>query len=208
MISDHWELQAKQFILTAGAGNEALVSALGGREPAMQRRPLQQVFMKHEYQEPFYGHCTGSSAAPRLTISSHRTSSGEPVWYLGGDLATEGADAEPEQLIAKARSEIAELLPWIDFGQCQWRTLRLDRGEPLQSALLRPDSAFVGAVDSVDNTLVAWPTKLSLSPNLGNEIEAALDTRGVTPGPATDLSLLQELGRPGIAPAYWDTLFA
>lgn len=208
ICGDGWELQAKQVILTAGTGNEALVSALGGTEPAMQRRPLQQVFMKHEYQPPFYAHCTGGSAAPRLTISSHRTSSGEPVWYLGGDLATEGADADPEALIAKAKSEIAELLPWIDFGHCQWRTLRLDRGEPRQSALLRPDSAFVGAVDSVDNALVAWPTKLSLSPNLADEIEDALQTRGITAGPATDLSLLQGLGRPGIAPAYWDTLFA
>ena len=111
-------------------------------------------------------------------------------------------------MITKAKSEIAALLPWIDFGQCQWRTLRLDRGEPRQSALLRPDSAFVGAVDSVDNALVAWPTKLSLSPNLADEIDDALARRGITAGPATDLSPLQTLDRPGIAPAYWDTLFA
>jgi hypothetical protein len=163
--------------------------------------------MKHEYPEPFYAHCTGASAAPRLTISSHQTSDGQPIWYLGGDLATEGADADPETLIAKAKSEIAELLPWIDFGQCQWRTIRLDRGEPMQSALLRPDSAFVGQVDSVDNTLVAWPTKLSLSPNLADEIDLALAQRGVSPGDASDLSSLASLGRPGIAPTYWDTLF-
>jgi len=206
--SEGWELQAKQFILTAGIGNEALVAALGGREPAMQRRPLQQVFMKHEYQPAFYAHCTGGSAAPRLTISTHRTSAGEPIWYLGGELATGGADADPDELIASARAEIDELLPWIDFGQCQWRTLRLDRGEPRQSALLRPDSAFVGAVDSVDNALVAWPTKLSLSPNLANEIDAALSRRGVSAGPASDLSPLKDLGTPEIAPAYWDTLFS
>ena len=207
IIGDTWELRAKQVILTAGAGNEALVSALGGKEPAMQRRPLQQVVMKHEYPEPFYAHCTGASAAPRLTVSSHHNSAGEPVWYLGGDLATEGADADPQQLIAKAQSEIAELLPWIDFGQCQWATVRLDRGEPRQSAMLRPDSAFVGAVDSVDNALVAWPTKLSLSPNLADEIDAALQERGIVVGPATDLSALEPLGRPAIAATYWDTLF-
>ena len=207
IIGDTWELRAKQVILTAGAGNEALVSALGGKEPAMQRRPLQQVVMKHEYPEPFYAHCTGASAAPRLTVSSHHNSAGEPVWYLGGDLATEGADADPQQLIAKAQSEIAELLPWIDFGQCQWATVRLDRGEPRQSAMLRPDSAFVGAVDSVDNALVAWPTKLSLSPNLADEIDAALEERGIVAGPATDLSGLEPLGRPAVASTYWDTLF-
>lgn len=202
-----WELHPRQLILTAGAGNESLVKALGGSEPAMQRRPLQQVLMKHEYPEPFYSHCTGGSASPRLTISSHRTSAGEPVWYLGGELATEGADAEPEQLIAKAKREIAELLPWIDFGQCEWRSLRLDRGEPRQSALLRPDSAFVGQVDSVANTLVAWPTKLSLSPNLADEIDLALAQRGIAPGDSSDLSALEDLGRPVIASTYWDTLF-
>jgi hypothetical protein len=194
-------------ILTAGASNEALIKALGANEPAMQRRPLQQVLMKHEYAEPFYSHCTGGSAAPRLTISSHKNSSGEPVWYLGGDLATEGANADPDQLIAKAQREVAELLPWIDFGQCQWRTLQLDRGEPLQSALLRPDSAFVGPVEGVDNALVAWPTKLSLSPNLADEVDIALQQRNVIPGPATDLTALEDLGRPGIAETYWDSVF-
>lgn len=206
--SPDWELHPRQLILTAGAGNEALISALGGSEPAMQRRPLQQVVMKHEYPEPFYSHCTGGSASPRLTISSHKTSHGEPVWYLGGDLATEGADADPDQLIQKAQQEIAELLPWIDFGQCHWRTLRLDRGEPLQSALLRPDSAFVGPVDSVNNALVGWPTKLSLTPNLADEVDIALMERGIIPGPATDLTPLAATGRPAVAATYWDTLFA
>ncbi len=205
--SQDWELHPQQLILTAGAGNEALVNALGGNEPAMQRRPLQQVVMKHEYAEPFYSHCTGGSASPRLTISSHKNSDGEPVWYLGGDLATEGANIEPAQLIAKAQREISELLPWIDFGQCQWRTIRLDRGEPRQSALLRPDSAYVGPVESVDNVLVAWPTKLSLTPNLADEIDIALQQRGIAPGPATDLTALDTLGRPGIAATYWDSLF-
>ncbi len=201
------ELRPRQLILAAGTGNEGLVQALGGSEPAMQRRPLQQVIVKHEYPEPFYSHCTGGSSNPRLTISSHRTSAGEPVWYLGGDLATEGADADPQLLIDKARNELAELLPWIDFGHCQWRTIRLDRGEPKQSALLRPDSAFVGPVDSVDNALVAWPTKLSLSPHLGDEIELALGQREIAPGGPCDLSALQGLGTPDQAPVYWDSLF-
>ena len=202
------ELRPRQLLLTAGTGNEELVKALGGTEPAMQRRPLQQVLVKHEYAEPFYSHCTGASSSPRLTISSHRTSRGEPVWYLGGDLATEGADAPEQELIAKARHELDELMPWIDFGQCQWRTLRLDRGEPRQSALLRPDSAFVGPVDSVDNALVAWPTKLSLSPNLADEIDLALAQRGIEPVPSPDLGPLQAMGRPAIAQSCWDSLFS
>ncbi|KAA1190631.1 FAD-dependent oxidoreductase [Pseudohalioglobus sediminis] len=206
--SPQMELRPRQLLLTAGVGNEALVQALGGSEPAMQRRPLQQVLVKHQYAEPFYAHCTGASSSPRLTISSHRTSAGEPVWYLGGDLATEGADAPAEEVIARAQAELNELLPWIDFGDCQWRTLRLDRGEPRQSALLRPDSAYVGAVDSVDNALVAWPTKLSLTPNLADEVDLALAARDIAPGPETDIAPLAAWGRPGIAETCWDTLFS
>lgn len=201
------DIRAKRFILTAGTGNEAMIRDLGGEAPAMQRRPLQQVIVKHNYPEPFFAHCTGGNATPRLTISSHRTSAGEPVWYLGGDLATEGADEPPQQLIDKARKELTDLLPWIDFGASQWATIRLDRAEPRQSALLRPDSAFVGAVDSVDNTLVAWPTKLSLSPHLADEIEQQLQQQDIQPGEQPDYSLLQPLGQPAIAATYWDTLF-
>jgi hypothetical protein len=174
----------------------------------MQRRPLQQVLVKHQYQEPFFAHCMGGNPNPRLTISSHRTAAGEPVWYLGGDLATEAADQSPEWLIRQAQQELAELLPWIDLGQAEWRTLRLDRAEPKQSNLLRPDSAFVGEVEGVNNALAAWPTKLSLSPHLADEIEARLDAEGVAPGTGDDLSALQALGRPSPAATYWDTLFS
>lgn len=200
------EVRARQVFLTAGAGNEALVKALGGNEPAMQRRPLQQVLMKHHYAEPFYAHCTGAGASPRLTISSHRTASGEPVWYLGGALADEGANDDPATLISRARAEIEELLPWLDFGVTDWATVRLDRAEPRQSALLRPDSAFVGAVDSVSNAFAAWPTKLTLSPNLADEIDALLGEKGVEPTAQMDCSPLAALGRPALAATYWDTL--
>lgn len=200
-------VRPKQLLLTAGAGNEALVKALGGKEPAMQRRPLQQVLVKHQYKEKFFAHCTGGGASPRLTISTHRTSDGEPVWYLGGDLATESADDDPALLISKAQSELSQLLPWIDLGDTQWSTMRLDRAEPRQSALLRPDSAFVGRVDSVENTLVAWPTKLALSPNLADEIETQLKLRGILPTLTPDLSPLTALGQPKIATTYWDKLF-
>jgi len=197
----------QKLLLTAGVGNEQLIAALGGSGPAMQRRPLQQVLVKHEYREPFFAHCMGGNPNPRLTISSHFTKTGEPVWYLGGDLATEAAEEDSETLIAKAKQELSDLLPWIELGKSQWRTLRLDRAEPKQSTLLRPDSAFVGAVEGTENVLAAWPTKLSLSPHLGNEIEAWLDTDAIVPGPPCDLAPLHALGKPEPAPTYWDTLF-
>lgn len=201
-------LLAEQLVLTAGAGNESLIAALGSQVPAMQRRPLQQVLVRHQYPESFYGHCMGSNPSPRLTVSSHRCLDGQPVWYLGGDLATAGAGDDPAKLITKAQAELRELLPWVDFGKTEWTTVTLDRAEPRQSALLRPDSAFVGKLDSVDNALAAWPTKLTLGPDLADEIERQLASANILPRHQPDLAPLQHLGRPSIAAALWDTLFS
>lgn len=203
----HCTVVPERLILTAGTGNESLIARLGGTSPAMQRRPLQQVLVKHQYQESFFAHCMGGNPSPRLTITSHRTQRGDPLWYLGGDLATGGVNKDPQQLIDTAQDEIAALLPWVELGQTQWRTVSLDRAEPRQSILIKPDSAFVGKVDGSANTLAAWPTKLTLSPHLADEIERHLAAEGIGPRHQPDLSLLTSQGQPPIAPAYWDTLF-
>jgi glycerol-3-phosphate dehydrogenase len=197
----------EQLLLTAGAGNEALVKALGSTRPAMQRRPLQQVLVRHQYLEPFYGHCMGSNPSPRLTISSHRDHHGRPVWYLGGDLSTDAAREAPEQLVDLARRELAQLLPWLDLGSTEWATLQLDRAEPRQPSLLRPDSAFVGKLDGVDNARAAWPTKLTLCPDLADEFERQLAAEQILPRHRPDLAALATLGQPPVATPYWDTLF-
>ncbi len=195
-------------LLTAGTGNETLIKQLGAPGPAMQRRPLQQVIVKHEYPEALYAHCMGSNPSPRLTISSHHTSDGQPIWYLGGDLATEGVNDEPATLIAKAKSELKQLFPWLDFGQCEWRTVNIDRAEPRQSNLLKPDQAFVAALEGVNNVLAAWPTKLTLCPNLADDIELKLAAMNIQPRHKPELSILAKLGHPDIAPTVWDKLFS
>jgi hypothetical protein len=197
----------QQLLLTAGAGNAALIGALGSGQPAMQRRPLQQVLVRHQYREPFYGHCIGHYRSPRLTVSSHRDRAGQAVWYLGGDLSTDAADQAPAELIDRARRELAELLPWLDLGPAEWTTLRLDRAEPRQPSLLRPDRAFVGRLDGVDNARAAWPTKLTLSPDLADEFERQLATENVLPRHRPDMAALAHLARPPVAAPYWDTLF-
>ena len=197
----------QQWLLTAGAGNAALLAQLQSEQPAMQCRPLQQVLVRHQYREPFYGHCIGGNPSPRLTVSSHLDHSGRPVWYLGGDLSTGAADENPDVLIERAGCELAELLPWLDLGDTEWATLRLDRAEPRQGALRRPDSAFVGKLDGVDNARAAWPTKLTLCPDLADEFERQLEAENILPRHPQDLSALAGLARPGIARPYWDTLF-
>ena len=202
------EVTAQRIILTAGKGNAALLDQLGLQQPAMQLRPLQQVMVKHAYPHRFFGHCLGAETTPRLTISSHTTSYGAPVWYLGGNLAERGAQQDAATLIENAQQELADLMPWLDFSQAEWATLPVERAEPLQRNFARPDNAFAAPVAGVNNLLVGWPTKLTLAPNLANETLALLQRAGVTPAGAQQANPLSHyLTHPPIARTPWDIAF-
>ena len=198
------ELRPQQVVLSAGAGNEALLAQLDCHRPEMQRRPLQQVLLKHDYPHALYAHCTGANPAPRLTISSHPTRDGKWVWYLGGDLATGNADAASEVLIEKGKQELRELLPWLPFDNAQWATVRIERAEPRQKGLVKPDKAFAEATDAAPNVLAAWPTKLTLAPNMTDEVEALLSA---TPNAPALPAACAELIVPPVATPCWETLF-
>lgn len=171
-------IRAQRFIFTAGKGNAELLAHIGEQHPAMQLRPLQQVMVKHYHPFDFYGHCLGSGSTPRLTISSHRLPSGGHVWYLGGNLAEEGASMAADELIQKAEAELRQLIPWINLQGAEWATLPIERAEPLQPGFARPDNAFVAKVTGT-NVLVGWPTKLTLAPNLANQALELLQQDGV-----------------------------
>ncbi|HAQ86476.1 MAG TPA: FAD-dependent oxidoreductase, partial [Pseudomonas sp.] len=163
LIVDGRSIRAQRVVLTAGAGNAELLSALGLAQPAMQKRPLHMVIVKAPTLKPLYAHCLGGGSKPRITVTSHPAADGEWVWYLGGDLAEAGGVARDEaSQIAAAKNELAELVPWIDLSAAKWATLRIDRAEPAQSALARPDNAFLAEQGRL---LVGWPTKLALSPD-------------------------------------------
>jgi len=181
-------LAARRLILTAGAGNQALLHSLGLAKPEMQRRPLHQVVVRHDCPHPLFAHClTGiRRPEPRLTITSHRDGDGW-LWYLGGQLATDGVDMTPTALIAHARRELETCLPWLSWRDARIETLRIDRAEPLQSGGQRPDEAFVQAADPEQICLVGWPTKLSLAPDLGDKILAMLPPPNGAGVPALDL---------------------
>lgn len=206
------EIQAQRFIFSAGKGNADLLNQLGIASPAMQLRPLHQVLVKHSHPFTFYGHCLGSETTPRITISSHRLSEQEWVWYLGGALAEKGVNMDAEQLINEAQRELGELLPWLDFSAAEWATLPVTRAEPLQPQRKRPDNAFVAAATGSSNLLVAWPTKLTLAPNLANQVLGLLDGAGLTPGTPfagqETLALLRKwLPAPPIATTPWQLAF-
>jgi glycerol-3-phosphate dehydrogenase len=195
---------AQRFVFSAGAGNADLLQRIGSNKPEMQLRPLQQALVKHDFPHPLYAHCAGSNPSPRLTISSHPLTDGKWVWYLGGDLATENIDASAGELIDKARRELTELFPWVNFGHTEWATLRIDRAEPKQKGLIKPDKAFAARAAGDANVIVAWPTKLTLAPNMADEAEQLLD---IAPRNAALPSECAQLSTPPIAKPCWEHLF-
>ncbi|MBO9481136.1 FAD-dependent oxidoreductase [Salinisphaera sp. G21_0] len=198
-------LQAKRFVLAAGEGAEALLNTWGVSHPKMQVRPLQMVMVRHTHPEPIYAHCLGTTPLPRMTITSHPDTDGKWVWYLGGGIAEDGVKQSAEELIATAKKELKALLPWVDLSQAEWDTLRVNRAEPKQSRLLRPDAAFC---QPVANGIVTWPTKLALAPNLSDEVVRLLQEDNIRP--ATDDSFVMPEGfsRPDICPNFWQGHFA
>jgi glycerol-3-phosphate dehydrogenase len=201
-----YRLNAQQFVLTAGQGNETILEELGVESPKMQRRPLQQVMVKHSYPHRFYGHCLGTETTPRLTVSSHPCDDSHQVWYLGGSLAEKGATQSSDEVIARAKKELKELMPWIDLSSAEWATLSVDRAEPRQLNFARPDKAYASTTRECPNVTVAWPTKLTLCPNLADEVIQLLDVSRITPS-STPIPDLPFLTAPPIAATPWQTAF-
>ncbi len=201
-------VRAKRFIFSAGKGNNHLLRALNIKKPEMQTRPLHQVWVKHNYSHQFFGHCLGADSTPRLSISSHPSLDGKTVWSLGGSIAENGVKQSEDEVIDAAKKELKSLFPWLDFSDAEFIAVRIDRAEAKQRNFLRPDKAFVKPANSVDNVLVTWPTKLTLAPNLTNEVISLLNKSNITPAQknnANDLDQLNFLGHPDIALPPWET---
>ncbi len=202
LIIDGREIRAQRIILSAGRGNAELLSALDLSQPAQQLRPLHMTLVKGPTLKPLYAHCLGGGPKPRVTITTHPAADGQWVWYLGGDLAeADGVARDEAAQIQAAKKELSELLPWVDLSAAQWATLRVDRAEPAQSGLARPDNAFLHEQGKL---LVGWPTKLALAPDFADRVLAALSRDGVQP---TTHAPLPALPRPSVAPPVWEELF-
>ena len=198
---DGREIHAQRIVFSAGAGNAELLASAGISVPAQQLRPLHMVMVKGPTLKPLYAHCLGGGPKPRITVTTHPAANGEWVWYLGGDIAeAEGVAREPAEQIAVARKELGNLLPWIDLSQAQWATLRVNRAEPAQSGLVRPDNAFVA---DQGRLLVGWPTKLALAPDFSDRVLMALEQDGIQPG---NPPALPPLPRPPLAKTAWEQL--
>ncbi|QCI14898.1 FAD-dependent oxidoreductase [Pseudomonas putida] len=198
---DGRQIRAQRIVLSAGGGTADLLHALGLEQPAMQLRPLHMVMAKGPNLKPLYAHCLGGGPKPRVTVTTHPAADGQWVWYLGGDLAeADGVAREPAAQIAAAQKEIANLLPWVDQSLMRWATLRVDRAEPAQSGLVRPDNAFLAEQQRL---LVGWPTKLALAPDFSDRVLASLERDGVRPAAQPGLA---DLPRPALGVPAWEQL--
>ncbi|WP_417704706.1 NAD(P)/FAD-dependent oxidoreductase [Pseudomonas sp.] len=198
---DGREIRAQRVVLSAGAGNAELLAALGVEQPAQQLRPLHMVLAKGPALKPLYAHCLGAGPKPRVTVTTHPAADGQWVWYLGGDLAeADGVARDETAQIQAAQKEMAALLPWVDQSQTRWATLRVDRAEPAQSGLVRPDNAFLAEQQRL---LVGWPTKLALAPDFADRVLAALQRDNLQP---SGHAPLPELPRPALGQPVWEAL--
>jgi hypothetical protein len=204
-LSDELEITAQHIVLTAGEGNEDLLNNLGIKKPEMQRRPLQMVMCKAK--DPtqslpaIYAHSLGSGSKPIATITSHLDDDSNIVWYIGGNIAVNGVGKSFEQLTAEAEKLLHNIMPWYEHPELEWATHDINRAEPKQSALSRPDTAFV---ESKDNVHIAWPTKLALAPDLADKIIEKLKNSSLIAGNHKEV-----IGLPtaSISPTLWNTKF-
>ena len=197
-------LKAQKFIFSAGKGNQQLIDDANLAEPKSQLRPLNMVYVKGRGLPPVFVHCIGDSFSqtPKLTITSHSDADGKMVWYLGGEIAESGVGKDPKTQIYSTRKLLTTLFPWINFEKTEFHCLAIDRAEANVNNNYRPEGAYF---IEEDNVLVAWPTKLTLTPNLADNIIEHFVASGVVPsGTAREQDLSGVLEAAEIATSRWD----
>jgi glycerol-3-phosphate dehydrogenase len=193
-------ISAQRFIFSAGEGNEAILAQINADIVQMQRRPLHMSTVTHRTNLPIYAHCIGASSKPLVTITHHINDDGTFTWYLGGDHAETGVERDSQQQIDTAQQLLKKILPWVTLEDAKWDTLRVNRAEPMQNNLTRPDSAFV---QSHCNYIVAWPTKLALAPDLSDKVIDILSKQQLLPMHSVSKEQLQQLPKASIATTPW-----
>ena len=202
-------LRAKRYLICSGEGSAGLLQKIfpDNRLPGqlqMQLRPLQMSIVKHDFPEPVYVHCVADqlTATPELTITTHPCRDGKFAWYLGGELAESGVKRSPAEQNQTALARLRELFPWLDFSTATCESFFINRAEALTPNGKRPESASIHAHK---NLLLCWPSKLTLSPNLGQQVIERFQQDEIKAGSA-DQSDLTHWPFPGIAQAPWERL--
>lgn len=194
-------LKARLYVSTGGEGTADILGLLQPTQVAMQMRPLQMVVVRHAHPHPVYVHCVSDhlTATPEVTLTTHRCRNGAIAWYLGGELAEAGASIDQAEQVARSKQKLHELFPWCDLQHAQWHSFYINRAEAAQPGGKRPEHA---TVLQGGNLLYCWPTKLTLAPNLANQVQAMVRELKLQPGWKTGQAL--NLPFPSVAEPPWE----
>jgi glycine/D-amino acid oxidase-like deaminating enzyme len=194
-LDDGLTLSADTYVLAAGKGNGELIKDLGLEVP-MQLRPLHQVVVKGKTLPDLFAHAVALRSAdkPRITFTTHTTADTK-AWYLGGQLAESGVVRNKAEQIEFAKTELAAIMPWMNYSDCKFSTFRIDRAEAGGETLLRPDTPYVRRHG---NVVVCWPTKLTLAPMMGDMFMKLMAE------PKAGLAAAPNLPRASIGSSSWE----
>jgi glycerol-3-phosphate dehydrogenase len=194
-LDDGLTVSADTYVLAAGKGNRELIKDLGLEVP-MQLRPLHQVVVKGKSLPDLFAHGVAFRSAdkPRITFTTHTTADTK-AWYLGGQLAESGVVRNEAEQIEFAKTELAAIMPWMNYSDCKFSTFRIDRAEAGGETLLRPDTPYVRRHG---NVVVCWPTKLTLAPMMGDMFMKLMA------GPKAGLAAPPNLPRASIGSSSWE----
>lgn len=170
-------VQAERYIFTGASSNLTAAQRTGhDSKLSTQHRPLLMGMIKNA---PFeiYAHMIGTSEKPVGSITTHTTSDGERVWYIGGLVAERKKEADPEEVYKACEKAFAKFMPDLDMSAFEWATLPIDRVE----AKANQDGWLpeLPSLHSAGNALYGWPTKLVFAPLLSDYILEQLD--GIEP---------------------------
>lgn len=199
-------IDCQKLVFAAGKGNKQLIENANLQNVKTQLRPLNMVFVKGAKLPLIYVHCIGDSFSltPKLTVTSHKDSTDQTVWYLGGEIAESGVGKSREEQLLAAHQLVSTLFPWLDLSETIWECFAIDRAEPAVNSNFRPDDAFLIEEKGV---MIAWPTKLTLAPSLGDMVVQQLKDAAIVPSPIADTSgndLTQILAHPDFSVAQWN----
>ena len=179
-------MSAKLVIFAAGAGNEFALTLMNAKGRLTQRRPLRQIMVK-PMKQPIYGHGASDGVKPRVTITSHPTGAGEYVWYLGGNIAEATVGMSETETLNFARQEMSDIFPHVNWTEMEWATHVIDRAEAFDDAGRLPAGAYIYPRG---NNLFAWPTKMTLVPELSDQILIWVAAQNISPSADTETPAL------------------
>ena len=191
------DLHAKKVVLSAGKGNQQLRDEFNLTPNKTQDRPLHMVIVRGEL-PVINGHCI-DGAKTRVTITTTKDYAGRSVWQIGGQLAEDGVNKTPEDLICYAVKELQAVLPNVHLDQAEFLTYKTTRAEQHTRGVRPTDISVI----EENEVLTCWPTKLAFAPRLADEVVARMDP--TSKNDAEELSRFSSWPSPTVALPPWET---